>query len=350
MVSDNRSFAISQRLEPEGSLNRPIIFFFLIITIAFPLDSSADLAFNRLLKTPNLDPLAILAHTPATETAYLVPEKTLQISLSQSLANNFVQSASKGEALWLDGESSATDITLSYGLPNDSELSLTISYLRHSGGRLDKLINKWHQEFGLPSGDRHLVADNQLNYRWTENSKDLIHTRSSVSGVGDTVIGLGKNLRSSPGQRVTLRWALNLPTGNSDKLLSSGATALSTFLIASRVVHFMPFSSVAHLGVGATYANHRAENDIPHRGISTSAYAGLAAKVTEQLWLKTRITYAQGRFNSPIPELGKGKARLVFGGSFLLTPRRAIDLAVVEDINVGHSPDVSFHASFNARF
>jgi hypothetical protein len=48
--------------------------------------------------------------------------------------------------------------------------------------------------------------------------------------------------------------------------------------------------------------------------------------------------------------LGKGKARLVFGGSLLLTPRRAKDLAVVEDISIGHSPDVSFHASFNARF
>ena len=350
MGTDNRSFAISQLLEPEGTLNRPMALLALIIAIAFPLDSKADLASNRLLKTPNLDPLAILAHTPASQTAYLVPEKTLQVSLSQSLANNFVQSASKGEALWLDGESSATDVTLSYGLPNNLELSLAISYLRHSGGRLDKLINKWHQGFGLPSGDRHLVADNQLNYRWTENSKDLIHTRSSVSGVGDTVIGLGRNLRTSPGQRVTLRWALNLPTGNSDKLVGSGATALSTFLIASRVLHFMPSSSVAHLGVGATFANHLAESDIPHRGISASAYAGLATKVTEQLWLKTRITYAQGRFNSSIPELGKGKARLVFGGSFLLTPRRAIDLAVVEDISVGRSPDVSFHASFNARF
>ena len=256
MGTVNRSFAIFKLLEPEDTLKRPMAFFALIIAMAFPLDSKADLASNRLLKTPNLNPLAILAHTPASETAYLVPEKTLQVSLSQSLANNFVQSANKGEALWLDGESSATDITLSYGLPNDLELSLAISYLRHSGGRLDKLINKWHQGLGLPSGGRHLVADNQLNYQWTENSKDLMRAQSSVSGVGDTVIGLGRSLRSSPGQRVTLRWALNLPTGNSGKLLDSGATALSTFLIASKVVHFMPCSSVAHLGIGATYANH----------------------------------------------------------------------------------------------
>ena len=81
MGTGNRSFALSPLLEPEGALNRPMAFFFSIIAIASPLDSKADLTFDKLLKTPNLDPLAILAHTPATGTAYLVPDKTFQAFL-----------------------------------------------------------------------------------------------------------------------------------------------------------------------------------------------------------------------------------------------------------------------------
>jgi hypothetical protein len=174
--------------------------------------------------------------------------------------------------------------------------------------------------------------------------------QASVSGLGDTVLGLGFNLHASPGQQIIVRSSLSLPTGDAKDLLGSGTKALSSFLIASKSMHFLPFSSVLRLGIGTTLSHRSTKVNVIRRRATASGYAGLASKVAEKLWLKMRLEYSQGRFESSIPELNQANARLIFGGSIVLKPNRIIDFAIAEDLTVAHSPDVSFHASLAARF
>ena len=333
-----------------GVLSTFPVCFTTLALMTFAGDGHAELASTGLLKSPNLSPFAVLAHTPSAESAHLVPANTFEVRLSHNIANNFVSSTTKNEVLRLDGESSTSDVTLSYGLLPNLELSIALSHMRHSGGRLDGLISKWHRTFGLPNANRENVADNQINYQWAVNSEDRATVQASVSGLGDTVLGLGFNLNSSPGQQITVRSSLSLPTGDAKDLLGSGTKALSSFLIASKSMHFLPFSSVLRLGVGTTLSHRSTKVKVIRRRATASGYAGLAFKVAENVWLKTRLEYSQGRFESSIPELNQANARLIFGGSIALKPNRVIDFAIAEDLSVAHSPDVSFHASLAARF
>ena len=256
----------------------------------------------------------------------------------------------ENEVLRLDGESSTSDFILRYGLRQNVELSIALSHVNHSGGRLDGFISRWHKAFGLPNADREYVDDNEISYSWAVDSEDRASVQSSVSGIGDTVIGVGFNLHSSPGQRITLRSALSLPTGDAEVLLGSGTKALSTFLTASKSMHFLPYSSVLRWGVGATLSHRSTKVDVRRRRAAASAYAGLMFKVAEKIRLKTRLEYSQGRYKSSIPELSQAHTRMVFGGTIVLKTNRVIDFAIAEDLTVGHSPDVSFHARLAASF
>ena len=333
-----------------GVAKTRLVFIVVLASTSFAGNGHAELASNGLLKTPNLNPFAVLAYTPLAESAHLVPAKAFDVAVSYNIANNLVSSANEYELLILDGESSTSDFTLNYGLRHNLELSISLSHVSHSGGRLDGPISKWHQTFGLPNADREYLEDNQINYRWSVNSEDRARVQTSVSGVGDTIIGLGFNLHSSPGQRITVRTALSLPTGDAKDLLGSGTKALSTFLIASKSIHFLTFPGVLRMGIGTTLSHRSTKVDLLRRRTAASAYAGLAYKVAKKLWLKTRLEYSQGRFYSSIPELSQANARLVFGGTIVLKPNRVIDFAIAEDLTVAHSPDVSFHARLAARF
>ena len=333
-----------------GIMKRSFTFLAAIASTTLAIDGRADLASNSLLKTPNLNPFAVLAYTPSTESAHLVRAKTIEVALSHNIANNFVISNTDNEMLRLDGESSTSDFILRYGLRQNLELSIALSYASHSGGRLDGFISKWHKAFGLPNAGREYVNDNEISYHWAVDSEDRASVQSSASGIGDTIVGIGFNLHSSPGQRITLRSALSLPTGDAQNLLGSGTKALSTFLTASKSMDFLPYSSALRLGIGTTLSHRSTKVNVRRRRAAASAYAGLVFKVAEKLWLKTRLEYSQGRYKSSIPELNQAHTRMVFGGTILLKTNRVIDFAIAEDLSVGHSPDVSFHARLANRF
>ena len=86
------------------------------------------------------------------------------------------------------------------------------------------------------------------------------------------------------------------------------------------------------------------DDGLPHLAMLVEAF-----KVAEHVWLKTRLEYSQGRFESSIPELNQANTT-DFGGSIALKPNRVIDFAIAEDLSVAHSHDVSFHARLAARF
>ena len=141
-----------------------------------------------------------------------------------------------------------------------------------SGSGLDELKSRWQKAFKLPNTDRKYVEDNQINYWGTVNFKGGANFQTAISGVGDTIIDLGLNLHSSQGQRISLRSALSPPSSGVKKALGSGTKAVSTFLAASKIVHFLPFSGVLRVGVGTTLSDRSAKVDARRRRAAASGY------------------------------------------------------------------------------
>ena len=89
------------------------------------------------------------------------------------------------ESLLLDGEIYRAAFKLRYGLSEQSDLSITLPFIAHSGGFADNAISGWHDIFGLPDGNRASRPDNSLNYRYQRNGQNLIEINQSTKGLGD---------------------------------------------------------------------------------------------------------------------------------------------------------------------
>jgi hypothetical protein len=80
-----------------GVLSTFLVCFTTLPLMTFAGNGRAELASTGLLRTPNLNPFAVLAHTPSAESAHLVPANTFEVRLSRNIANNFVSSTTKNE-------------------------------------------------------------------------------------------------------------------------------------------------------------------------------------------------------------------------------------------------------------
>ena len=61
---------------------------------------------------------------------------------------------SSTEYLNLDGETLRFALELRYGLAENWDLQLEVPWLEHSGGNLDRLIDDWHDLWGMSDGGR----------------------------------------------------------------------------------------------------------------------------------------------------------------------------------------------------
>ena len=98
---------------------------------------------------------------------------------------------------------------------------------RNTGGSLDGLIDDWHALFGLPDGIRDELPRDELRYAYVNAAGDAFDFRDGAGGLGDIRLSAGYRLRQDEGGSLSLRAAVELPTGDEGKLTGNGAADYS---------------------------------------------------------------------------------------------------------------------------
>ena len=273
----------------------------------------------------------------------------VRTGLSVITASHAIVEASGDEALVFDGETIRTLFDVRYGVRPGLELGLELPYVIHQAGRLDSLIDTWHDIFRLPDGSRDDRPTDLLDFSYSDSSGDRLRFMDSTRGIGDVRVYAGVDLSSSERHQRALRISVKLPTGDAAKLLGSGGTDLSIGLAGDVASAGANAGSSVFYRLSVTYLGKPDLLPDIYREIVGQASAGFSYSMHPRFSLNAQSTLRTAMYDSDIEVFGEAALTLTFGGTIRFDDHWALALGVSEDIKVNSAPDVTFNIGLRYR-
>lgn len=328
----------------------PLLGWLCFAFVSFPPSALAiDLAAP--LAVSDSSPFVLIYGLPELGRAFLLHKGQGQVELSLLVANNFLHQTNGMEELQLDGESYRYRLRWELSPLDKLELGLEVPYLLHDGGGLDSFIDNFHQAFGYRRGQRAVVPENQLNYRFRSGTRTPLDLNSSAGALGDLRLSAAWQLLRQPDAALALRGSLKLPTGDSKRLTGSGGTDSAVWLAAAKILSTQmgPISLYGSLG-GLWLGETDILPDLQRRLVG---FGGLGTAWSPWRRLKLQLQVdAHSAFyrDTKLRALGYGSMTLTLGGVFALSRNQEIELAAIEDIVLETAPDIAFQLAWRYRY
>ena len=306
-------------------------------------------------KTFNQSPLVQIYGLPHDTGADIVPPGKINVSLSQDLSSNYAVNDSRHEQITLDGETNRLALAARYGVAPRWEVGVEIPYLFQGGGFLDTFVINWHNTFRLPQGGRDTAPKDRILYSYRKDGVQKLLVDQAASGIGDISLTGGYSLydvRDTGHQdRLALKGAVKLPTGDSSSLNGSGGTDLMLQLCGSMT----NYSEWGSLGVyGSVGGIAMSRSDVlrdQHKPLAGFGTLGFGWGPSSWISFKAQLNGNTPLYrDSSLNEISKSPLLLVFGGAIRFTGEYLLDIGVSEDVAVATAPDVSFHLGLSKRF
>lgn len=294
----------------------------------------------------NNQPVGRLYGVPVGVDADPAAARGFGLRVGLDVANGSIETSAGPAELTLDGETWVLRFAGRHVWKNGWRVMAGVPVVSHQGGGTDSFIEEYHDAMGLPDGNRKRRPADRLEYRYRRNDETMFSQTDSTTGLGDVFLAVAAPLvRDRAGTRALDAVAgVELPTGDSDRLLGSGSWDFSLGLAAADFATLAKWNLELHGGAGVlalTEGDVLADFQEP-----VAVYGDLAVGWRLARWLVPRV---QVDFHSPFfAGTGQGPlddwaVELVCGATVLLPGRFALDLAVAEDIAVQTAPDVAFH-------
>lgn len=329
-----------------------LLFIYMLCSVGVAAAADMEITpFNSF----NQSPLVQIYGLPHDTSAEIAPPGTFRISLNQDLSSNYTSNSTAREEITLDGETYRLAFAASYGIAPRWEVGIEIPYISQDGGFLDSFIVDWHNTFALPQGGRDDAPKGRLLYHYRKDGVQKLLADRSGSGIGDISLTSGVSLYDTSGtgthDRVSLKGAVKLPTGDSSYLRGSGGTDAMLQLCGSMISD----SEWGSLGVyGSIGGLVMSKGDVlrdqhnPFAGVGTF---GLGWGPASWISFKVQLNGTTPLYrDSSLDELSKSPLLLILGGALRFPGEYLLDIGVAEDVAVAAAPDVSFHLGLSKRF
>lgn len=296
------------------------------------------------LYVKNISPVTGLLGLPSQRSAQVQDDGSLAVALHSNLANSYVQDANSSEYLNLDGETLRFALDLRYGLGRHWDVQLEVPWLQHSGGHLDRLIDDWHDLWGMSDGGRSLVPRDVLNHQYAATFAPGFLLEDDSSGLGDISLSLNYAFFDDPDATASISLGYKFGVGDDDKFLGSGADDVFAALRFSGD-HLSGLPLRWHGQLGYLYAG---DSDLLESVQQQDLwFAGLSLDwlVSENWSLLLQLDGNAAPTDSGISALGDTAGTLAVGVRWRFVPRWSVDFSLVEDIVVETASDVVFQAS-----
>ncbi len=333
------------------SLSLRLFRWLLILACAAALPPVAGATEIIPLYSFNQSPLVQIYGLPTLGEARVLSQGDANVSLRVQLANNSNSASNQTEQLVLDGETHRLTLMTRQGFTEGYEWGIELPYLSHSGGFMDNFIERWHQTFGLPQGNRQITTPNQINYHYTRNGADLVRVTQSVEGLGDIRLSGAVRLPHHPGDMmVALRGSLKFPTGDSDKLLGSGSTDLALWLSMAPA---SPAVDAWNIYGGGGILLMTESDVLPHQQEHYVGFGsiGLTRRIISSLTFNAQLDAHSPFYNgSDFRQLSAYAVQGLLGVSWEFSPKKYLEMSFSEDLKVNTSPDFVFSLSLTFPF
>lgn len=272
---------------------------------------------------------------------YFIPAMPLttadQWSFSQSLyiTNTYQQDINSQQELLIDVENTRLDLQATYKY-NDWYFNINLPYISNQPGRLDPLINDWHDFFSLPEGGRNQAENNRLRLYYKDKQQVLFDIKQPSEGFADIQLATGYQLNQS-----TQLWlAVEVPTPGSAELISNEAIDTALW-ISSQDLALLQLTAYYALGVafhsdkGLFKDRIRRQSGFAQLGLVYPLYPGYDVLLQADMHTQMlKNTHLDGLTNSL-------QAQFVLRLK-QLSDQYNLDLFFSEDVYPGHAPDITF--------
>jgi hypothetical protein len=289
------------------------------------------------------DPLPVRDQNPLVRGVYLpLPSQVAgdvagwQLSTGLQWSNTVNLDTSARESLVVDEESAELDLAIArnYGAWR-FRAGLPVTW--RGAGSLDGFIDSWHRFFGLPRGDRPLLAKNAYDVRYARTGRPTVVVRDGTS-LGDLQLEAGRVVSSGERGELVAWLGVEAPTGSESRSTGNGGVDVAGWL-SGRVGLAENVDLSGQVGVVAI------GGDRPLPAPSTAAF-GTATLGWRALPTFTAIVQidAHSRLASDADaKFLQAPTILTLGGRLRMKSGAVFEAGVSEDIAVDRSPDVVFH-------
>jgi hypothetical protein len=259
-------------------------------------------------------------------------------SSSLIITNTINIENANNESIHLDYEAYRFNLSYQYGFNKDWNLKLDIPLIHQSGGTFDTAIDKWHDFFSLPAGQRPLVEHDQYNLQYEYQSASLIDLTETSTSLGDIQIAAAHSLIDNPNTTMSIWASIKLPTGDKDKLSGSGATDFSAWLAMNKQ---LGNNWLLNINAGTVILGNNDYRGIPLSDYTLYGHAMLGWIVSENINLKLQLQAHTSYYDQSQLEILGDTYLLTVGASIKINNCQQVDFAISEDIKVSSSPDIS---------
>lgn len=298
------------------------------------------------LYVKDLGPVSGLFGLPSQRPAQALPSGRAGVEVNTAIASHYIDDSLGEERLLLDGETDRLALSVAYGFAGHWEVQLEVPWLRHSGGFLDSTIGGWHDFWGMSDGGRDDVARDLLLYGYQGGDSFLMQDDSA--GIGDPTLSLSRQLPVAGDTSLLLTLGYKFGAGDEEEFLGSGADDLYLALRAGGNLGasgaFGWYGQAGYLRSGASdVIAHVQQRDLWFAGL------GLQWRFAGDWSLLGQLDAHAAPADSAVKGLGDDSVMLTGGLRWQPSPAWELDFSVVEDIQVGTAPDVTFQLGVRYR-
>ena len=299
------------------------------------------------LVTMNQNPMVLPYGLPLPLPARIASDGAGRYGLVVNWSNTATEESSGRWEATIDAETFDLRLRGEYAFGERWSVMAELPWRSIGGGSLDGAIESWHDFWGLPEGDRKNMPQDRYLIEAQVDGQTVLLYDDDASGIADIPLRVGYQLLADEKSAVSAWLSVDLPTGDADDLLGSGATDVVASVAAQSQVaeHWQVFGQfdVAWLGDG----------DIVPQYQESWVVAGLAG-VTWNAWRALDLTvqlYANSQvFDIPVTGLSGDAVVLGFGGTWRTEHGWRFDIGMNEDVQVEASPDATFYALVQKSF
>jgi hypothetical protein len=324
------------------------ILFWLWISIQWP--DAVHCAEMGPLHVQQRYPLYLMFLTPEPDSPRVIEKGRFMTSLSIDYTSIYIDEASKKWAALLDMEMTVVDLSLTYGITNRVNISLTLPWISQNDGFLDGPLEAYHDFFGFPNYGREDGPVDEFRYNVSVDDDAWFDARSGGLHLGESVVSVKIQLTSAgshQGLISSLLLALKIPTGDEDHGFGSGRfdqglVLLNQYRISPLILYFNP--GIVLLSDPETQGADIHVNDM------MTLLAGIEYNVSDTWSLMGQFNFVTSPFHDTgIAQMDQDSLELVFGFAVSISDDMVFECAFSEDLT-RTAPDFTVHGALRYEF
>ena len=275
---------------------------------------------------------------------------------SQFEISNYLSSTKRGSEIFqIDGETWLATNSIVHQLNDDTSLQLSIPWLKHGKGKIDRFLFHFHDIFQLPQNGRQDDRHNEMYWEVQHGNDRPVFLKGSVSGFGDIVLRASQLISGNIDQQWHVQ--IKLPTGEFDDQTGSEKTDMGLafsfrnpqWLKDRKWLVTTPLSF--WYGLGVNYIGHVSQLEAFNQNAwITTARTGLAWQFATDWQFKGQLDSHNSLFDSSARELGWVPLQATLAVDAKLTDNSFFSAAIIEDLRPRVTPDVIFSFELKHTF